>query len=498
MKVLDFLKKYKNTILIIFYILMFLIYIIKPINFDTKIYLSAAYQADLIGGFPNNLFDVWEHKLIINRFIFYILFKITKLFVDVNNILVFETVVKAIYGIVSVVIIKLFSKSTKEFFEKYQINQEKVFFVLYTILIGAPIYFSLQTEITGILIILLAIVFVLKKKIKYKILASFLISTLFFLKGVTLLYSFIILIIMVLDKHTIKQIIHVILTSFIFLIVQFIIYCQIDSSFIIDMYLSTKYITESWGSYSLLEYIMYSMLDFYYLGIALIFLCINISIHIKTKNKKICLIEIMTWVILFLGVYIQKLRYIYQIGLMIPACLLSTMIIIYYYKNNKIKIGIFGKILIITYIIFISLVTIIVEYEIPIEIYKVTQENQIRLEELYEKNPDLKNEEVLYIGNGLSAYYLKSKSYSKYTTTVYLNNDNKVYLDSEYVKELKEKIKKYNGKYIIIDDVEWIYKNRLSDDIIKFVENNYHYEKTTGIRIYETNEELYSSIYVKD
>ena len=498
MKMLDFLKKYKKIFLYSFYILLFLIYILKPINFDTKIYLSAAYQADLIGGFPNNLFEAWEHKLILNRLIFYLLFKISNLFVSVNDIVIFEAVVKLIYGIISIAIIKLFSKYTKEFFLKHKINEEKVFFVLYTILIGTPIYFSLQTEITGILITLLAIVFVLKKKIKYKIIASLLISSLFFLKGVTLLYSVVILVVMILNKDTIKQIIFVIITSIMFLMLELLAIQLFLPQELEEIYLSTQYITNTWTGYSKIQYLLYNLIDYNCFLIGVLALIYNCICHIKTKNKKIFLLEVFVWIILLIGVYIQKMIYLYQIGLITPACILSIFICFYYKNKNIMKINKYIKMIIIDLILLMIVLIGVYDITNGIQIYSITLKNKQIVESLNEKYPDLRQEEVLYIGNGLSAYYIKAKSYTKYTTTIYLANNNEEYLNNEYIKELKEKIKNYKGKYIIIDDIEWKQKKRISDDVIKYISDNYHYLQSTDIMIYEQIKEDYSSIYIRN
>lgn len=356
----------------------------------------------------------------------------------------------------------------------------------------------MQTEATALLILLLAIIYVLKEKTIYNILTAFIISTLFFLKGVTLLYSVIVLVIMILNKKPKKQMIQIIVMSFLFLILELIICCQIDSTFITDIYLSTEYITESWESYSLPQYILLSLVNSIWFGLGIFALCCNIKIHIKEKNKKVFLLEITSWIILLFGVYIQRLRYLYQIALMIPACLFSIMIAIYYYKKGKLKPDIYLKMLIFTYLIMLCIIGGIKETENIFEIYKVTKVNEQMVQEIYNENPDLKNQEVLYIGNGLSAYYIKAKSYTKYTNTIYLANNNEVYLKNKYVEELKEKIKNYTGKYIIIDDKELYQKYRLSDDIIKFIKENYHYKQTTGIKIFETKQEYYSSIYVKN
>ena len=73
-KTINKLKENKTLILKIVCIILFLIYIVKPISFDVKLYLGAAYQANLIGSFPINMMEAWEHKLILNRLIFYLLF----------------------------------------------------------------------------------------------------------------------------------------------------------------------------------------------------------------------------------------------------------------------------------------------------------------------------------------------------------------------------------------------------------------------------------------
>lgn len=286
--------------------------------------------------------------------------------------------------------------------------------------------------------------------------------------------------------------------SFIFLLLELFILYKIDKAAIIDIYLSTQYITKSWESYSILQYILYNIINSIYFGIGLIALIYNIICHTKTKNYKLLILEIMAWTILFLGIYIQKMKYLYQIALIFPACIFSLLIAIYYNKQKIINLNIYIKMVIYTYIITIFITTIAHELDLGIQINQVTQKNEKIVEQINNKNKDLQENEVLYIGNGLSAYYIKAKSYTKYTTTIYLANDNSIYLNSKYVQELKEKIKNYTGKYIIIDNEEWQKKRRLSDDIIEYIKENYHYKQSTQIMTYEAEKEEYSSIYERN
>ena len=109
-------------------------------------------------------------------------------------------------------------------------------------------------------------------------------------------------------------------------------------------------------------------------------------------------------------------------------------------------------------------------------------------DDLKNKLDEIKAEDfiwVIYIGIIFLSYYANSLE-----TKYYLNND--------FVKNLKENIKKYNGKYIIIDETEFSDKFRVSDDIIDFIEENYHYKQSTGISIYEMNCNENSIIYERN
>ena len=87
------LKKHKRTIFISSCFFIFILYLIFPLNFDTKIYLEAAQRADMLGRFPTNVIQAWEHKYLLNRLLFYFLYKLAKLIFPLNNIILFECVI---------------------------------------------------------------------------------------------------------------------------------------------------------------------------------------------------------------------------------------------------------------------------------------------------------------------------------------------------------------------------------------------------------------------
>lgn len=494
-QLIEKIKRHKKILLIILYTIIFVIYVAKPICFDVKIYLEAAYRADIMGRFPNNIIEQWEHKYILNRLLFYIIFKIAKLIVSVDNIILFEIVVKIIYGLMTIAIIKYFSKSTKEFFEKYDINEDTVFGILYIVLMCSGIYFFLQTEMTALLVLLIAIVFVLKKKTIYKLLSAFVISALFWLKGVTILYSVIVLIVMIIDKQNKKDIIFVICSSFAFLIGEVLILFYIEPNEIINMYLATKYITISLDWYEIIEEFVMDLFWYRWLSIGLVTFIINSICHKKVDNIKLLCIECFAWITLSIGVYIQKMIYFYQIALMTPAIIFSIFVFLYYRKKVVIKYNVYAKIIITLFLTIIISTIVIMEIYSTITIYDTTIKNLDSIRMLEEQIPDLKDGEVLYIGNGQSSYYIKAKSYMNFTTTIFLSGENDVYLNSSYINGLKDKIKDYKGKYIIIDETEFISKFRVSEDIIKFIEEEYYYKQNTGLSVYEIEQGKYVHIY---
>ena len=328
------IKIWFSRLWIIIYILTFVIYIVKPICFDVKIYLEAARRANNLREFPHNIFQAWEHKYILNRLLFYMIFKITSLVISPNNIMLFELTIKTIYGILAIVIIKCFSKSTKSFFEKYKIREPIVFGVLYISIIGSNIYFTMQTEMTAFLITLIAIIFILKDKLIYKLISAFIISTLFWFKGVTLLNAIIILIVMLIDKHPKKEIVFVICWSWIFLLSEILLVNYIEPNEIKNMYLSTQYLNNFNITKKIADYFT-TLSSYSLLWIGLLVYIINFIYHIRTKNIKLLVLESLTWIILLLGVYIQKLNYFYQIGLVISGILFSIFIFLYYMNMHR-------------------------------------------------------------------------------------------------------------------------------------------------------------------
>ena len=492
-------KKIVYTAIVIFYIILFALYVIRPLNFDTKMYLGAAYQADLIGSFPTNIFDAWEHKLVLNRIIFYGIHKLASVFVSPENVTIYEMVAKAIYGIFAVGIIGLFTKQTKTFFEKYKINQLTVFSSLYFIVIMVTSFYNMQTEITGLLLLLIPIMLILKEKNIYNVIAGFFISMLFFLKGVTLLYSIIILAVMLIEKRSIKSIIITIASSFIFLIIEIFGIWLFRPNELIETYLSTQYLKTSWNDLGLFKFTLINFLLAPKMVIGTMAFIYNMICHKKDKNLKLFLIEIGCYIVLAIGVSIQGLKLYYQMSLLMPAFLLSFFITIYYLKKNTLKINMFIKISIIIILFEAFITTICLNIDRDINLYNENKFKEEKIQEIYNKYTDIRNDEILYLGNGLSSYYIKTKSYLKYTTTVYLADENPVYNKSEYIKDIKDKIKEYKGKYILLDDIELENKRRISNDIIGFINENYTLVENTGMNIHDdSNDEEYITIYVRN
>ena len=349
---------------------------------------------------------------------------------------------------------------------------------------------------TALLLTLISIIFVLKDTPYHKLLAAFTISTLFWLKGVTLLYSVIVLVVMLLANHKKSDIVFTICCSFGFLILElFCVFCFVPTE-ATNMYLATKYLSGNTLKIDIRMFLIEALYMYKFSFVSLIMFFINITNHVKTKSFKLLIGEISCWMLLLIGVYIQHMRYHYQIGLMIPAILLSTFIFIYYKDKKFINIKKLTPLILFLNVMLIA--NIVSESILAIEIHKVTLHNAKQASILEKEIPDLKNDEILYIGNGLTSYYINAPSYTNYTTTIFLANHNNFYLQSEHINNLKEYIQEYNGKYIIIDQTELFDKFRISDDIWEFIEKNYHYKQSTGINIYETESNEYSIIFEKN
>lgn len=296
---IKFFKEHKKIFFIFICFILFILFVVSPVNFDTKIYLEAAQRADTLGTFPTNIVQAWEHKYLLNRLLFYILYKLASIFSSPNNIILFEIIIKALYGLLSYTIVKTFSKNTTDFFKKYNIDEPTVFFILYLVIMASGIYLSLQTEMTALLLLLLSIIFVLKNSLLAKLFSAFIISSLFWLKGVTLLYSVIVLIVMLLAKQKKSDIIFTICWSFIFLFTELICIYYFAPIEATNMYLATIYIANNVSYSAAFNFILKSLFlyKFFYLGI--VALLINIICHIKYKNIKLLTLELFSWIILF-------------------------------------------------------------------------------------------------------------------------------------------------------------------------------------------------------
>ena len=300
---------------------------------------------------------------------------------------------------------------------------------------------------------------------------------------------------MLINNFKISRIALVILCSCAFLGIELLAIYLIYPNEITNMYLATQYLTNVTNEIYKRDYIDFVLS---YVNVGIIFFVFNISKHIKYKNIKLLLIESMIWIFLIAGVIIQKSVFEYILGLIIPAILFSIFVCIDYIKNKREKLNKIIK----TLAIIIASITIcyFVMYEVnaSMEVWKQTIKASSKVEILKEQIPDLKEEEVLYIGNGLSSYYLKAKPYLNYVTTIFLGNDNNVYLQSEYINKQKEKVLNYTGKYIVIDHTEFYSKFRVSDDILKYIEENYHCKQSSGIAIFEYDYLFCSLIYERN
>ena len=220
--------------------------------------------------------------------------------------------------------------------------------------------------------------------------------------------------------------------------------------------------------------------------------------HIKCKNIKLLILEIIVWLFLILGVIIQKSPFVYSLGLIIPSSVFSIFVYMYYLIYNKQKISYVAKLIIIIFVSLIIIFNAIEDIMSTKRIYEQTLNACNNVQILQKEIPDLNEEEVLYIGNGLSSYYLKVKPYINYVTTIFFANENEAYMQSEYVNNLNEKVLNYAGKYIIIDSTEMSLKFRVSDKILEYIEKNYHYKQSTNISVYEIENEDCSLIYERN
>lgn len=190
------MQKYQKQLLICFKLslsilclVVFYSFITAPYTGDIQVFMAAANQVKYnTGNGLMRIFEAWELKGIANRIVIYIVYRLTKVFVNYADIVAFEICSKVIYGIFILILIGvsmaiLPAESTKK-----------------KILFGLVIYFSIfatytavqmQAEMTIAVLAFFAFSCIVNENKKMVIIGGIAGSLFFFFKSVFILLFFV-------------------------------------------------------------------------------------------------------------------------------------------------------------------------------------------------------------------------------------------------------------------------------------------------------------------
>jgi hypothetical protein len=171
-------------------------YILTPLGGDIKIFFASARMADFDGSFPLNVNTSWEIKPLGNRIFIYLFYKLTSLFTDYQNKLNFEPMVKLIYATVAFAIIALVIWSQRERINKMSLSPFLVFSLVLLSFYSLSYWSAIQVEDVCNLILLISLPLALSKNKALNIISGAVLSVMFAFKGITLLMSLYVFIIL--------------------------------------------------------------------------------------------------------------------------------------------------------------------------------------------------------------------------------------------------------------------------------------------------------------
>lgn len=473
---IKFITKYFEAIISFIVLLPVTIsFMLNSITSDGKIYISLAKITDLWGYFPSNIDALWEVKPIGNRFIFYVLYKITSAFTSFGTY-EFELLFKAICIGIVLLICYYFSK---------QINRKYVFLLTSLAFLTPMGFISISPDWWACLISILALsLFLSYNKINW-CLAGILITFIFLIKGVTLFLIIPIICVLYLFKKDIiiNRLIYGACGSILSL--SIILLSGLFPHIISDMILSMQ--IAQVGSIGIgdliVTFITKGLIMWAYIPAILVGIYSTCLLYIKCtterKMKDLAFIIIM-WLSAFSVIFIQGEFWHYHYASFIIPSIISIILL----TDNIIKYSI-----IIMFIIFIAFsghwgMNMVADN-------KFYDEQTIGAKIITTNITDIKNQDtILYLDLGDAAYFFPANSSCRYVQPLPFQRNSDTWDmtgTSQYYEEYYC-IMNYTGKYIIDGSDNLINRNTTDSEIVRDKINT-EYE-----RIWENNWIIYRRI----
>ena len=474
-------------IIILLSVIAFVGFVISPVTADIKVFSGSANQASFISS--NILigsYKAWELKGTFSRAFMYLIYKIAVIFVPYGSYS-FEIAIKIIYaifmyGITACSIWLIFEKSRFTKFT-YVMSVSAAFMSLHPACM-------MQVEMTSSFLILLAFALYLNaiKTQKYYFLKLFtsgiLIGSTFYFKSVFILMSVSVVAAIAIwcihnnHKLSFKRMMIVVAGSVFILILNLAVILVINPAEIQDMIDASSFqntLLSSGISLSTIPYVINKFINKYiswafHLPVVLLGVfafAVNFIEDTIHKRWNLIFYHFVLWGMPFIFIALSNKYFVYHfISFVFPS-----LLEIYYLLHDRVKIK--STIFFIMYVTLASLYIITMSpfsnntrsyIKADIESYKI-RDNFIS-----ETNFDT-DEVVLFLDDGVGAFYLPNRSYIKYFFPLPLQRLQDSDLEC-HIKS-KEDVLAYTGKYISVYE-SWFFNGK-NAEIKSKIEEEYKY-----------------------
>lgn len=456
---------YDKKIYITASISLFILFVINTIiglTGDVTDSFAAAFQADYLGEFPVNVYQSFNLRGLGYKYLMYILYKITNIFVKLDNFVSFQILTKFIYYFfffgISYVFLQIMNKTLK----KMNIYWANIYILfIYAILLTSRLI-HLQAEEASIFFTLGLFSFAMSEKKYLNYLSGIFISILFLMKGSTIIYigyPFLFILYLTLKYRFLKKnLIRLIISDIIFIFLTVLLLIFIIPQEIIDLKNATMIQSSAQFHIGAIPLFVFGT----FRAIAHIpIILIGIISFIYISFKKLIEKRIYSFIILFLlfilpvlGVLLQHKFFPYHYSFFIPFSIFTFFIFICHHslKSNKPM-----------YLLTISLLIYGLAVLSPIHIKWMPKNSNAFLKThtysqadkdsylIMREKFDLENQkEILFLSRGEVNYFIRTKSYLRRFFPVFLHRSQinpKLKEHLEYQKSIS-KVLEYKGKYI--------------------------------------------------
>lgn len=467
-KLMQMMNKYSEWIWSCILLLpVSLSFLLNPLTNDARCYSGLARITDFFGPFPQNIDLAWEVKPIGNRFLNYILYKLSILFTEFGTI-PYEFVFKLFVLIIVFLICYYFST---------KINKKYMFLLTSLAFITPLTFITLQPDWWAILFTILSFSLFLTDNRSNWYLSGAVITFIFLLKGSTIFLVLPIAFALLLMKDNVfSRLEFGAFGSIISL--AFILSCGYFDNIIPDMLMSAT--IAKVGAYDIItmffNFIQNLTISWLYIPILFsgIFSAYFLYVKEAIKNKDFVkgIIIMSLWISSGISTFIQSEFFLYHYVTFIFASIITIVLL----SNNAIKYSI-----IIMYIIFILFtaywgIGMNVEREFYGDQWSDVSDIRNNITDIMDQDT------ILYIDSGVAPYYFPSNTSCRYTQPLPFQR-NSEYWNTTMLSQYKEEfdcIMNYNGKYIIEDENNWM-KQNTTDNKIVWNKINTEYEKVWAL-----------------